>query len=81
MHALSLLADHDAAREGVLETIRDADEPLTRRDIVLETHRSEGKVHHALNDLRERGHVRRFRDEDDGRIYRYEAVVEVPADD
>lgn len=59
----------------VIGAILDADEPLTRRDIELETMRSSRQVRRILTDLVDRDCVRRVQDAEDGRVYRYEIVV------
>lgn len=48
-----------------------ADEPPSRRDLEYMTHRPESQVRRLLSDLRENGTIRRYRDPDDNRVYRY----------
>ncbi|NUC74976.1 MarR family transcriptional regulator [Haloterrigena sp. SYSU A558-1] len=65
----------DEQYNDVFRAIATADTAPTKREIALETHRSDGQVQRILRDLREYGRVRRVRDPEDGRIIRYEITT------
>lgn len=56
----------------IVEAIASADEPPTHDEIRLRTFNSTRTVRWYLTQLIEDGKVRRFRDQDDRRVFRYE---------
>lgn len=59
-------------RRRVYQAIDDAEDGLTARELRFETMESENTLRTILKTLREQDRIRRYRDPDDGRIYRYE---------
>ena len=69
-------AEREDQYSDVLEAIARAGEPLSKRDLALETHRTDSQLGRIVTELRERDRLREVRDADDHRIVRYERTDE-----
>ena len=73
-HEIRKRIKQDREYNDICRAIGRADQPPTRKELQLLTHRPRSQVHRLLRELRERGVVRRYRDPDDNRVYRYALV-------